>query len=101
MAQINLTLNQEEILELLTNDREGAFKLLLQESLNSILKAESSSQLGAENTSVRRNALIPATALAPANSILELGHWNSRFQDIVMFLFELLFLTTIAAVRLP
>ena len=46
-------------------------------------------------------ALIPATALAPANSILELGHWNSRFQDIVMFLFELLFLTTIAAVRLP
>ena len=48
MAQINLTLNQEEILELLTNDREGAFKLLLQDSLNSILKAESSSQLGAE-----------------------------------------------------
>lgn len=48
MAQININLNQEEILQLLTNDREGAFKLLLENSLNSILKAESLEQLKAE-----------------------------------------------------
>lgn len=48
MAQINITLNQEEILQLLSNDREGAFKKLLQDSLNSILKAESSEQINAE-----------------------------------------------------
>lgn len=48
MAQLNITLNQDEILQLLNEDREGAFKLLLQESLNSILKAESKEQLMAE-----------------------------------------------------
>ena len=45
MAQLNITLNQDEILQLLNGDREGAFKMLLQESLNSILKAESKEQL--------------------------------------------------------
>ncbi len=48
MAQPNITLNQEEILQLLKGDREGAFAMLLQESLNAILKAESSEQLHAE-----------------------------------------------------
>ena len=48
MAQINITLNQEEILQLMSNDREGAFKSLLEESLNSILKAESKERLNAE-----------------------------------------------------
>lgn len=48
MAQLNITLNQEEILQLLCDDREGAFKTLLQESLNSILQAESTAQLGAD-----------------------------------------------------
>ena len=33
MAQLNITLNQEEIQQLLTNDRNEAFKKLLQESL--------------------------------------------------------------------
>ena len=47
MAQLNFTLNQEEILQLLANDRNGAFKKLLQESLNSLLKAESEEQLHA------------------------------------------------------
>ena len=46
MAQLNITLNQEEIQQLLTNDRNEAFKKLLQESLNSLLKAESEEQLG-------------------------------------------------------
>lgn len=48
MAQLNITLNQDEILQLLTNNREDAFKKLLQDSLNSILQAESTEQLKAE-----------------------------------------------------
>lgn len=48
MAQLNITLNQDEILQLLSDSRDDAFKTLLQESLNSILKAESTEQLGAE-----------------------------------------------------
>ena len=47
MAQLNITLNQEEIQQLLTNDRNEAFKKLFQESLNSLLKAESEEQLHA------------------------------------------------------
>ena len=48
MAQLNITLNQEEILQLLTSNRDDAFKKLLQDSLNSILQAESTEQLKAE-----------------------------------------------------
>lgn len=48
MAQLNITLNQEEILQLLSSNRDDAFRLLLQESLNNILMAESSEQLKAE-----------------------------------------------------
>ena len=48
MAQLNITLNQEEILQLLTNDRDAAFAKLLQDSLNSLLKVESAAQLKAE-----------------------------------------------------
>ena len=48
MAQLNITLNQDEILQLLANDRDAAFAKLLQDSLNSILKVESSAQLKAE-----------------------------------------------------
>lgn len=47
MAQLNITLNQDEILQLLTSNREDAFKKLLQDSLNSILQAESAEQLKA------------------------------------------------------
>ena len=48
MAQLNITLNQDEILQLLSNNRDDAFAKLLQDSLNSILKAESTEQLKAE-----------------------------------------------------
>ena len=48
MAQLNITLNQDEILQLLSNSREDAFKKLLQDSLNSILQAQSTQQLKAE-----------------------------------------------------
>jgi len=48
MAQLNITLNESEMLFMMQSDREGAFAKLLQESLNSILKAESANQLQAE-----------------------------------------------------
>lgn len=48
MAQLNITLNQEEILQLISEDRDSAFARLLQESLNAILKAESAEQLKAQ-----------------------------------------------------
>lgn len=41
MAQLNITLNQEEILQLLSADHDQAFREQLKNSLNSILKAES------------------------------------------------------------
>jgi putative transposase len=48
MAQLNITLNQEEILQLLLTDHDQAFRELLKSSLNSILMAESTAQLKAE-----------------------------------------------------
>ena len=48
MAQLNITLNQEEILQLLSKDHDQAFRELLRSSLNSILMAESTAQLKAE-----------------------------------------------------
>ena len=48
MAQINITLNQEEILQLLSNNPGDAFKNILQTSLDKILQAESSEQLKAK-----------------------------------------------------
>lgn len=47
MAQLNITLDQAEILQLLLEDRGDAFKSILQTSLNKILQAESSEQLKA------------------------------------------------------
>ena len=48
MAQLNITLNQDEILQLLSDNPDGAFRALLTESLNGILQAESAAQLCAE-----------------------------------------------------
>lgn len=47
MAQLNITLNQEEIQALLLDDRTEAFKKILETSLNKILQAESTEQLKA------------------------------------------------------
>lgn len=47
MAQLNITLNQEEIQALLLDDRGEAFKKILQTSLNKILQTESAEQLKA------------------------------------------------------
>lgn len=48
MAQINLTLDQEEILTLMKDSTGNAFTSLLQASLNAVLKAESVEQLKAQ-----------------------------------------------------
>ena len=47
MAQLNITLNQEEIQALLLDDRGEAFKKILQTNLNKILQVESAVQLKA------------------------------------------------------
>ena len=47
MAQLNITLHQEEIQALLLDDRGEAFKKILQTSLNKILQAQSAEQLKA------------------------------------------------------
>ena len=48
MAQLNITLNQDEMLQLLCKDRDKAFRQLFESSLNSLLEAESSEQLKAD-----------------------------------------------------
>lgn len=48
MAQVNLTLSEEELLELLAGNREEAFKHLVEKLLNQVLMAESAAQLQAE-----------------------------------------------------
>jgi len=47
MAQLNITLDQQENLQLLSENSGEAFKKMLEASLNSVLKAESAEQLGA------------------------------------------------------
>lgn len=48
MAQLNITLDQNDVLHLLKNDTSEAFKALLEQTLNSVLRAESSEQICAE-----------------------------------------------------
>ena len=48
MAQVNITLNNEELVALLGGNREEAFKHLVEKILNEALLAESTAQLGAE-----------------------------------------------------
>ena len=47
MAQLNITLNQEEILGLLASDTGGAFGELLRQALDAVMRAESQEQLRA------------------------------------------------------
>lgn len=45
MAQVNITLSQEEVVEVLTGNRDQAIKKLLERILNEVMKAESEEQL--------------------------------------------------------
>ena len=47
MTQVNLTLSHEEVLQVLTGNRDEAIKFLLERILNEVMKAESEEQLGA------------------------------------------------------
>lgn len=47
MTQVQFTLTEEEILQVLSGNREEAFKLLVKKILNQIMLAESAEQLGA------------------------------------------------------
>lgn len=47
MAQINVTLDQDEILRLLADSSGGAFRQVLAAALNAVMRAESDEQLGA------------------------------------------------------
>lgn len=48
MAQVHITLNQDEILQLFSENSGEAFKALLRKSLNAVLAAESAEQLKAQ-----------------------------------------------------
>lgn len=48
MATINITLNQEEIQQLLLEDSSGAFRKLLESVMNAFIRAESDEKLGAD-----------------------------------------------------
>ena len=48
MAQLNITLSDKEILELLKTDKEGSFRELLKRSLNELIKVESDEKLNAK-----------------------------------------------------
>lgn len=47
MTQVNITLSQEEVLQVLSGNRDEAFKLLVERILNAVMVAESEEQLGA------------------------------------------------------
>lgn len=47
MAQVNITLSEEELLQVFTGDREESIRFLLERILNEVMKAESEVQLGA------------------------------------------------------
>lgn len=68
MAQLNITLNQEEILQLLSKDHDQAFRELLRKSLNSILMAESTVSSRPSLMNGQKNARTAATVLENAIS---------------------------------
>lgn len=45
MAQVNITLSQEELLQVMSGNRDEAFKMIVQKLLNEIMLAESEEQL--------------------------------------------------------
>ncbi|MBR0126692.1 MAG: IS256 family transposase [Firmicutes bacterium] len=47
MTQVNITLSHEEVLQVLSGDRDDAFKFLIERILNAVMLAESEQQLGA------------------------------------------------------
>ena len=61
MARLNITLNQDEILQLLSVDREDAFRVLLQDNLNRSLRSNRRSSSGPPHTSVQTSVQTAGT----------------------------------------
>lgn len=58
MTQVNITLSQEEVLQVLSGNRDEAFKFLIERILNELMLIESAEQLGAgrhERTAERQD----------------------------------------------
>lgn len=85
MARFNITLDQEEVLQLLAQDSSNAFKTLLEKTLNQLLKVESAEQLKAQpyERNTGRTDFRNGTRNVPLPQELEL--LNLLFQDIEMF----------------
>ena len=91
MAQINVTLDQAEVLRLLEADSGDAFRMLLQEALNCVLRAESAEQLHAgpyERTERRTDSRngVRARPLTTRIGSIELDvprHRNVPFRTLV------------------
>ena len=80
MAQLNITLDQEEML-LLAENREETFRKLLEASLNRILSAESAAQLGAGRYEQSEGRTDSRTVSASARSIRGSEESSFRFPD--------------------
>lgn len=48
VAQVNITLSQEEVLQFLSGNRDEGFKMIVERIMNQIMLAESAEQLGAQ-----------------------------------------------------
>lgn len=91
MAQLNITLNQEEILALLSQDRDEFFRSLLQNCLNQVLQAESTEQLKAkpyerseERTDSRNGSRERTLNTRIGSLVLEVPrHRNTPFKTMV------------------
>ena len=91
MAQMNITLNEEEILHLMQTDRADAFREILEKALNEFLKAESTEQLNAERyerTAIRtdrRNGSYTRTLTTRLGTIILTvpRHRNVPFKSLV------------------
>lgn len=92
MAQVYITLSEQEILQVLTGDRNEALKFLFERILNAIMKAESDEQLGAqayertENRQDYRNGTRERTLITRIGSLeLEVPrHRKEPFHTMVL-----------------
>lgn len=81
-AQLNVTLNQDEMLQLLFKSRDEAFRKLLEARINSIIKAESQEQLKAqpyERTEERTDSKGLDSAITKQRTLLDCLRSNCRF----------------------
>lgn len=91
MARLNITLDQDEVLQLLEDDSSNAFRALLEKTLNGVLKAESAEQLRAapyERTAERTDSrngvrMRPLTTRIGTIELAVPRHRNVPFKTLV------------------